>query len=58
MSALTPVRNVAVRGARDSIGASALDGGALGAEREARVLERRLLEGRLLDLHRTRTLPA
>ena len=53
MSALTPVRNVAVRGARDSIGASALDGGALGAERETRVLERRLL-----DLHQTRTLPA
>ena len=53
MSALKSVCNVAVRGARDSIGASALDGGALGAERETRVLERRLL-----DLHRTRTLPA
>jgi hypothetical protein len=53
MSALTPVRNVAVRGTRDSMGAAALDGGALGAEREAPVLERRLL-----DLHQTRTLPA
>jgi hypothetical protein len=53
MSALTTVRNVAVRGARDSINASALDGGALGAEGETRVLERRLL-----DLHQMRTLRA